>query len=653
MNTAVSGEATEAAAYLSVGAGERMVAPDRTSPILYEAGIPRTVADVATEAYRAKGPEGVPVSQTYRRRFGDYPPLAAVAVHIGLPALLKAQPTSSRAALVGALGDTLRRAGRRVVVCGDWQAVLVGMDRRGAIMAGRVPAQIGPTQFPGLLNQSDVLVVSADTPWRLRLYARALLPLATDGRVNLLIASVAPPLVPHQGKWETLGFLIGVGPEFAPHSVLTSGTTRTRGLVANVDIAPTILALEDMPPFPEGAGRAITSVEAPAGAWAVVDRLDRQVTAASKAALPVYVGYGLFAIGSGLLALLALVLRSRPLATVTRFLLLTASAVPLALLPVGINAPPHVSEYAAMTVGSAVALSAICLLIESIWHTSAFGLLLTATALVVAADATLGAPLVSHSLLSAYYLAGIRFYGVGNEYMGYAIGCALVGPSLLRREVEFNPYTAALYLFLTVALSVPMWGAKAGAAITCTVAFTLALIAAGNRPLRAWHVMAAFLLALAAVLAVAALDRARPEEIRTHIGGALATGEAHGIAPLAEIATRKIAMNAHIATNGYTLAALLGLVPIWLLLSQGRLGEQAGASLSARPAFARVLPAAGWGALTAFVFNDSGVVAALLLLAPVTAAVIESMLCDTSQSTTGQSGSASPSATNWSSVPTP
>jgi hypothetical protein len=252
------------------------------------------------------------------------------------------------------------------------------------------------------------------------------------------------------------------------------------------------------------------------------------------------------------------------------------------------------------------------------------------TVLVVAADAVFGAPLVSRSPLSGYYLAGIRFYGVGNEYMGFAIGAALVGPALLQQTARINLYTALLYGVLLLALSVPMWGAKAGGAITCTVAFAIALFAAHGRPIGFRHIATAFVLALVAVLAMAALDRTRPEASRSHMGIALATGEAHGLAPLVEIATRKVAMNARIATNPYTLGALLGLVPIWLLLSQGSLGARARESLDERPALDRILPAAGWGAFAAFAFNDSGVVAALLLLAPVTAAVIESLLCDIS-----------------------
>ena len=55
---------------------------------------------------------------------------------------------------------------------------------------------------------------------------------------------------------------------------------------------------------------------------------------------------------------------------------------------------------------------------------------------------------------------------------------------------------------------------------------------------------------------------------------------------------------------------------------------RAARALEDRPHLRRLLPAALWGALAAFVFNDSGIVAALLLLAPPTAAVIDGILCD-------------------------
>ena len=47
-------------------------------------------------------------------------------------------------------------------------------------------------------------------------------------------------------------------------------------------------------------------------------------------------------------------------------------------------------------------------------------------------DGLTGTTLVSQSVLSAYALAGIRFYGIGNEYMGLLLGGALLAAATTR-----------------------------------------------------------------------------------------------------------------------------------------------------------------------------------------------------------------------------
>jgi hypothetical protein len=76
LNTAVSGEATEAAAFLSIGSGERMAAPGKRGPKLLVGGVSLTVADIAAEVYPAIGPEGSVARPVYFRRFGMAPPSA-------------------------------------------------------------------------------------------------------------------------------------------------------------------------------------------------------------------------------------------------------------------------------------------------------------------------------------------------------------------------------------------------------------------------------------------------------------------------------------------------------------------------------------------------------------------------------------------------
>lgn len=626
LNTTVAGPATDAAAFLSAGAGERMAVPD---------------VAIAAQVYapEARTPEEDTARAVYRRRFGRWPPPDVAILHLGLPALQRAQRSPRRAAQIGALGETLRSAGLRTAALGDWRSVLVLMDRNGTVQQSLLADAVAPAQVTQALRQADIVAVTTPHPHVLDRVAQSALPRARSGQMRVIVAVPAPPRDANR-RWARLGFLAASGPGIPARSLLVSPTTRTPGLVANVDIAPALAAWYDLRGTFSGAGRAIAATASPAP-WSTIAQLDRQVVATRNATVPVLVGYGTFAIGTGLVALLALLLGNAACVRAGRFGLLMAAAALLAFLPAGAWAPRNAGAYglavaaiSALLAGAATILARR--LVGSPRDISPLGLLLTGAALLVALDAFLGSPLVSRSLLSGYFLPGIRFYGIGNEYMGLAIGAALAGPlliadgsgasSLTDRKGAFP--TLLLWLALLLAIGAPFWGANAGGGLTATMTFLTAVFALRSRRLRARQVMAAFGAALAVTLLFALMDRARPELARSHVGAAVAAGQVRGPQALAEIALGKAGMNLRLLLTAGAFGALAGLVPIWWLISRGPLGRQAAQALERRPRLRRAVPAAAWGALVALLFNDSGIVAALLLLAPPTGAVIEGMLCD-------------------------
>lgn len=632
LNTAVAGRATEAAAYLSVGGGDRLAAPDTR---------------IATQVYApdTETNEGDSARAVYRRRFGAWPPDGAGLVHVGLPGLQNAQPSRARAEQVGALGDALHKAGLRTAVYGDWRASLILMNRQGIVAQGTIGAEPGAKQLARLVARAEVVAITTKSARALNGLAGASLELARTG-TNVVVAVPAPPRGP-DARWARLGFVAAAGPAFATGTVFSSPTTRTPGLVANVDLAPSLLHWHNTSTAGAGAGKEMTGAHV-AEPWTVLAKLDRHVVATKNATVPVLVAYGVFAVGAGSLALLALGLQSRAGCVTARWGLLVAAAPLLAFLPLGVWAPPTAGSYAAALAGTSIAFAGLAAFIGKRLGVSPLGILLSVTAVVVVVDAFWGSPLVSRALISGYFLPGIRFYGIGNEYEGLTVGAALVGPVLLGADRVAWGRNAILifWVALLAALGVPVWGADAGGVITATVTFTIALLAWQGKGLRARHVVLAFALAGLFVFLFAVLDRARPEEARSHVGAAIALGQTRGVGAVGEIATRKVAMNLGLMRTPGTLAALAGLIPIWWLLSRGPFGARATHALERRPLLRRALPAAAWGALATLVFNDSGIAAALLLLAPPTTALIDAILCDFLRLTTERGVSASPFATN-------
>src|SRR5207302_418582 len=79
------------------------------------------------------------------------------------------------------------------------------------------------------------------------------------------------------------------------------------------------------------------------------------------------------------------------------------------------------------------------------------------------------------------------------------------------------------------------------------------------------------------------------------------------------IVIRKAAMNVRIFLNPYALVTYAAAGAI-IALARGKLRSQMTRLTAANPAWSRGLPAAGWGALAALIYNDSGTVAALFLI---------------------------------------
>lgn len=231
------------------------------------------------------------------------------------------------------------------------------------------------------------------------------------------------------------------------------------------------------------------------------------------------------------------------------------------------------------------------------------------TILVIILDAFFGQPLVKFSLFSSYPLQGLRFYGIGNEYMGVLIGLALLWVFLAR----LLPLGAGLVFVGTAfVLGYPRLGANAGGLVAAVTAFGCGWMVLRGRRVTWWAAALWAVGGLAAAFGFAALERALHGGETSHLGGALQAAGERGYGYLLEIVARKLLMNARILLHPALLATVVGLAAV-ALLARGRLRARVEAAFVQNPDWARALPAFGYGALAAFLFNDSGVVAAAFL----------------------------------------
>jgi len=455
-----------------------------------------------------------------------------------------------------------------------------------------------------------------------------------------LIVPTAPLL--EDGSWDCLTPFLAITSERRT-ATARSDTTQTDGLIASRDIAPTVLRALEIPPPLQMTGASITPVSTGPNALPRLRRMDRLTRLNQKAQNPIF-----WAIGGGAAVIvfgsLGLYLTGRTVdrvGRVARYGLRAVSAWPLALLLAPLADPHTVAEYVRLL---AVFTTLLALLPSP-------PLICALTALVIVGDGLTGTTLISNSALSEYALSGIRFYGIGNEYMGVLIGGALLAcvagtgksgtgtgsAGLLSSEsasgTEDNPrrlilsrvatFTSSrpalpvpvivLWLALvTFVLSFPSFGAKAGGAITATATFVVAWRRLRGESVNWKHLAGSIIAGFVLVFVWALLSHALHLR-RTHLETAAdALGQGR-FGYIVGVSLRKIGLAARVALHPGTLLGLLAFGMLWLA-ARRFLWRAIAAYLVRHRRLDAVWGAGLWGCLVAVLFNDSGIVAAILML---------------------------------------
>jgi hypothetical protein len=448
---------------------------------------------------------------------------------------------------------------------------------------------------------------------------------ADSDATDILLVSPRPPFDPtFPAGWERPTPILGIGPHFHP-GLVTSETTRTLGLVSNTDIAPTVLALFGVAPARTMVGRSITSSPAStARRLAVPARIDfiAQLNASVEAPL-------MFALGMVGLAVFAVTIAlrraGRPDLT-RRYALfwIWGLSLPAAALLAPILAPPTVLEYGLRVVGWMCALAAIEWVAARLLRLSPLVVCAAITTLLILIGTIPPQDLLKDATLSGYSVSGIRYYGIGNEFLGIMLGMVLMasfawlddagepadGPASLARRAVL----AAIWILVGLICGLPWLGANAGSLIATCAGFGIGWLLLTGRHPKLMHWLAAVATGLGLAFAFSALDAALSAHgAASHAGAAIqASAGGRGIAYLGEIAARKISMNLSLFVAPWTLFAGGLLVAViaasWAVLKAGVLEF-----LNRRPWTTRGLTAVAAAGVASVLFKDSGIVSLAFL----------------------------------------
>ncbi|HWP98477.1 MAG TPA: hypothetical protein VN426_16665 [Syntrophomonadaceae bacterium] len=315
-----------------------------------------------------------------------------------------------------------------------------------------------------------------------------------------------------------------------------------------------------------------------------------------------------------LVAALILIIRKRKNSLV--FLLLSfALALPVSLLLISIwsfNSPwLFIVFLVLVTLGTA--LISTCL--GQALDINPLVPMLFATIALVVGDTGTGAHLMGGSLLSYQITGGVRYYGLGNEYMGVLIGSTISLATLLfPKQPSIFSKIALSGLFAGVAafIGAPFLGVNVGGAITALVGFSYTFLILNHKRIGLTSILSMVLGTFLFLSIMAFLDLRQPAQLQSHLGHTIMAIVQGGPASIMPVIARKL--NLALQYINYTIWG-------WIFL----LGIIAAASLFFRPGawlqkhfqaqthILMGLKGLLLSMIVAILFNDSGLTAAAAL----------------------------------------
>lgn len=622
-NANTAGGRTAANAAVTLGAGSRALAPG--AGIVLHSSSDHLEASAAGEAHA--------------RRTGVLPPPGSLVVP-SIARITEANAELSYTVRVGYLADTLTAAGKTTaaLVNADGEemersAAVIVADGNGIIMGGEVgkelfrPEPMQPfgiqsdlakfTNFLAEHYETDFLVIDLGDSSRAQEYAAfALEDMLPDFRFQallqldqllgellrqhnkddlLLVVGLQGDrrLGAEEGKW--LVPVLAYGEGFSP-GLLTSPTTRRLGIVASFDVTAAILEHFGLYRPGEIHGQPLTSHSHPAP-FSYLRNREEHMAGIYLLRTPLIKGYiGIIIILVGL-SVAALLWKWQRLGWL-RLALAAVTASPLVLLVLG--ALPStvwlVPLWIILAFGSAYAL-------RRLQPAIAMGTLGALTAAAVVIDGLFGAWLQQRSILGYDAIAGARYYGIGNEFMGVLLGSTLLATrGLLTRR---KGLAALIFAGVALLLMLPGIGANFGGTLAALVGFTSALTGFSVFTNKKYRRLAV-LIGVGAAVALVLLNLGNGQ---SHVGRFF-SAVASDPAEFWLAVQRKLAMSWRLLRWSLWSKAFAALfvAAIWMMLTHRRaLAKRFGPNWpGVRGAMA--------AALAALLFNDSGVVAAATTL---------------------------------------
>ena len=596
----------------------------------------------------------LPAGELYHSLTG-YQPGKQGGVHLSLAKLIQINP-GLLSQTIGRLGWRLHRNSYRTAAIGNADAdlpnrggALLLMDEKGQVdlaAVGRETLKNDP-DFPfemvtdeaqilsywrDFKKEADVIVITlgdlerlekfglylSDQRWSFyrrsvmkrydRLLGQLLPTIDAHSTLTLIFTGVPPQRKAKLG--EKIMPVVIHGPGFKS-GIIYSHSTRQAGVITVYDLPATILKFLGIAKSGRFSGERLESVP---GDWRHVADLRPKLVRNYQIRWPLLTGYAYLSIGALLAGIAALLFKWRPICfKVLTHLYWLLLLIPAVFLIEGAFNPLSWSA----VIGGTLALVAI--LWAAVWAGGRdsfriLSLISLATVLLILIDGLGNGFLEARSFLGYSLVAGARFYGIGNEYLGFLLGAytvflALNFKFLAQGGQRFLPVVTWL---LALVVSHPNWGANIGGG--CTIIFGLGitnlLLLKKRIGLRE---IAGLCGALIVLLTVVGLwDYWFSRSSVSHFGQLLFLIREEGFPVIKELIIRKWDMNWRLINYTPWSKALLGfliVIPLLYYKPVPKIIEL----LSKYPHQLKGFLGLVFSAIFALVLNDSGIVAASMM----------------------------------------
>ncbi|GAB7387806.1 membrane protein [Bacillaceae bacterium] len=636
-------------------------------------GVPAVGAEYAGEAYHGfeEGNTQEKTENVYGRLTG-YSPRAGEVLVLSLYRLIHNNAEQPYPVEIGALGEAIAKSGGSTAVLGNldlpdkkWRlGPLIAMDGKGTVRQGDVTENtlLDDPGYPygkktnyaylyeKLRSYRDVELVVIELGDLYRLYHQQqgmsesqftkikgrilrdldvflgrLLAAQEEDQLYLLLSPMVNRDAAASGS--LLAPVVLVDPA-RKGGILTSATTRQEGIVANIDVAPTVLNWLRIPvpgqmmgevmtsgAFPQAAmtGNAEAGEPAAAVFWQRLEKIFH-IFASRSAVLYHYITYQVIVL---LFATLLWIKASRhpysrsPVQVVAAQVgLLALLLSPLLFLAVSVFPGTFVGR----TILYLLVLGGIlcALLLKGLPFPQLFFLVGLLNWLPVVLDGLGGADWMKGSYLGYDPVIGARYYGIGNEYMGVVIGSSLLCvASWLQWHERHGRWTkvltAGLFAFLLFFFAAPSLGTNAGGALTAAVAYSVAYVRLFHVPFSQRTALAAVCAGLGGLAALFLLNLGK--EAPTHIGKAIEALLSGNFPLILDIIERKLEMNVRlIRISSWSKVFVLSLFILGLIFLRPR--GLLRTYFERYPFFMNGVAGIVVASLFTLFVNDSGIVAA-------------------------------------------